>query len=607
MWWHIEETEEGVRQQTIRELLPKVTKLFRKHMRFLILGLVLLIPITAAQLAGPYILQLIIDKKIPEALASGDASGIVRISLIYIAIIGAAALVGYYQIITVFRLGVNVIADLKERMFSHILKLGLNFHNENPPGKLMSRVESDAETLKELFGDITVNVTRNILFFIGIFIMLLYYDFTIGIWVMLLVPFLFAAAFFYIIKMRKFWREWRAQWAIVIAYIAEYVQGIEVIQQFNYQKRAKERLHEVNMGKYKVEVPAMFIEYSFWGAFMFGEILAIIIVLIIGVPKVFNGTMTIGVMIAFFEYIRQMFWPIMQLSEQLNFIQKSLISVERVFGILETEPDIQDGPSPVDELKFEKEIRFEKVWFAYEKDNWILKNVSFSIPKNKKIALVGSSGGGKSTIINLLLRFYDPQKGRITVDGRDIRDFPIEAWRTLLGLVLQDIYLFPGSVLDNLRVFDQSIPLKRIQEVSVVTRADAIIKKLPNEYEGELAEKGANLSVGERQLISFARALAHDPPILVLDEATSSVDPHTERMVQEALDKLLAGRTAVIVAHRLSTIINSDRILVIHLGEVAESGNHTELINRNGIYAKLHKLQFQEVTAAPIRAKGVAS
>jgi ATP-binding cassette subfamily B multidrug efflux pump len=606
MWWHFDETDEDVRRQSVMELLPKVIKLFRPQMKLVLIGLVLLIPITAAMLAGPAALRHIININIPQAGETGDMSGIWRTALIYLSIIAAAALVGYLQAITLFRLGINIIAGLKSRMYKHVLNLGLDFHNENPPGKLLSRVESDTETIKHLFGDIAVNLTRTILFFLGILVMLLIFDYEMAFWIMLMVPFLFAAAVVYIVKMRRFWREWRVQWAIVISYVAEYVQGIEVIQQFNYQKRARERLQEVNLGKYKVEVPAMFIEYGFWGAFLFGEIIAIIIVLVLGVGKVFAGETDIGTLVAFFEYIRQMFWPIIQLSEQLNQIQRGLISIERVFGILETEPAIVDGPSPAGEMTFDHEIVFENVWFAYEGENWILKDVSFTIPKEDKIALVGSSGGGKSTIINLLLRFYDPQKGRITVDGRDIRDFPVVAWRNLIGLVLQDIYLFPGSVLDNLRVFDKAIPIDRVKAVSRIARADGIIEKLPGKYEGELAEKGANLSVGERQLISFARALAHDPQLLVLDEATSSVDPHTERLVQEALDRLLAGRTAVIVAHRLSTIVNSDRIMVIHGGEVVESGTHEELLDQKGIYAKLHRLQFQGFDVAP-EAKGVAS
>jgi len=601
MWWHLEETEEAVRRQSVWELTRKVIPLFRPHARYLFAAFGLLILITASQLAGPLVLQHIIDVNIPAS----DITGVFIAAAVYLGIAGGGAAVGYVQAITLFKLGINVVTDLKARLFRHVLRLGLDFHEKLPPGKLISRVESDTETLKELFGDVAVNLLRNLMLFLGIIIVLCIKNFAIAVYVLLLVPLLFAATFFFLTYMKKWWREWRAQWAIVTGYVTEYVQGVDIIQQFNYQNTARKRMHDVNVGKYRVEVPAMFFEYSFWGAFLFVEIIATIIVIIIGVRGVFAGTVTVGVLVLFIEYIRQMFRPIMQLSEQLNFIQRSLVSVERVFGILETKPSIKDGAAPPEELTFDREISFEHVWFAYDKEEWILRDVNFRIEKGKKLALVGLSGGGKSTMVNLLLRFYDPQKGRITVDGRDIRDFPVEAWRHLIGLVLQDVFLFPGSVADNLRVFDQSIPMERVREVSRVARADTIVEHLPGAYKGELSERGANLSVGERQLLSFARALAKDPPLLVLDEATSSVDPHTERLVQEALDRLLAGRTAVIVAHRLSTILNADRILLIHNGEVAESGKHQELLAADGLYAKLFRLQFADF--APASATGGAA
>lgn len=590
MWWHISESEEGVRRQSVKELFSKVLPLFRGYKRYLILGFILLLIITATQLAGPLVIKHIIDVNIKN----NDAQGILIAALIYVVIAAGGAGVGYLQAITLFTLGIRIITDLKARLFEKVLNLGLEFHADHPPGKLISRVESDTETLKELFGDVAVNLVRNLFFFVGILITLCIQNFAIAAWVILLVPFLFGATFVYVSKMRPLWREWRAQWAIVTGYVAEYVQGIDVIQQFNYQRRANERMKEVNLGKYKVEVPAMFIEYGFWGGFFFGEVIAIIIVLVVGVKGVFAGTVTVGMLVLFIEYIRQMFQPIIQLSEQINFIQRSLISVERVFGILETEITVTDGGAPAEELTFENEIAFENVWFAYEGENWILRDVSFKIKKGQKVALVGVSGGGKTTIVNLLLRFYDPQQGRITVDGRDIREFPVKAWRALQGLVLQDIFLFPGTVADNLRVFDRKIPMERVKAASEIARADRIIEKLPDAYEGVLSERGANLSVGERQLLSFARALVFDPPLLVLDEATSSVDPHTERLVQESLDRLLAGRTAVIVAHRLSTIINSDSIVLIQNGAIAETGTHRELIEQDGFYAKLVRLQFEE-------------
>lgn len=597
MWWHLEESQEGVRQQTLGELVPKVIPLFKPQKKYLFTAFGLLLLITASQLVGPLVLQRIIDVNVPKA----DIRGLLLSAGFYILVVSGGVGVGYVQAINLFRLGINIITDVKARLFEHVLHLGLDFHEQYSPGKLISRVENDTETLKELFSDVTVNLLRNLMTFIGILVVLCLKNLTIAAYILVLIPVLFGMTFVFIRFIRKYYRELRARWAILVGYVTEYVQGIDVIQQFNYQDTARRRMHEVNLGKYRVDVPTTYIENTFWGAFMYGEIVAIVIVLTMGVKGVFAGTVTVGILVMFIEYIRQLFFPIMQLSEQLNFIQRSLISVERVFGILETKPSVTDGPAKAEELSFEREIAFENVSFAYEEGNWILRDVSFKIKKGQKVALVGTSGGGKSTIVNLLLRFYDPQKGRITVDGRDIRDFPVKAWRSFIGLVLQDIFLFPGSVADNLRVFDSSIPNARVKEVSAIARADSIIEKLPGAYEGELAERGANLSVGERQLLSFARALAYDPPLLVLDEATSSVDPHTERLVQEALDRLLAGRTAVIVAHRLSTIVNADVILLIHDGAVAERGKHNEILALGGLYAKLFRLQFGDLAGVPVK------
>lgn len=619
MWWHLDETDSGVRQQSVRELLPKIIPLFSPHKRYLFIAFGLLVVITACFLAGPWLIQYIIDNFLNNESSTVAAlseqqriHGLLVAAGIYVVVAIVLSSVGYLQGITLFRLGIGIVTDLKSRLFSHVLSLGLDFHEDLSPGKLISRVESDTETLKELFSDVSVNLLRNLMFFVGILVMMLVKNFSIGVWIMLLVPVLFASAFWFINFMRKYWRELRVQWAVVTGYVTEYVQGIDVIQQFNYQQRARERMLKTSLGKYRVEVPASFLDYGFWGAFMLGEIIAMIIVLLVGIHGVIAGLVSIGTVVMFFLYIQQMFQPIMQLSEQLNFIQRSLICVERVFGILETEPSVKDGPAAPQQLSFGREITFENVWFAYQRQaaggelepehdghageeedwEWVLRDVSFTIPKGHNVALVGASGGGKSTVVNLLLRFYDPQRGRILVDGRDIRDFPLKAWRERIGLVLQDVFLFPGSVSDNLRVFNEGVARERIAQAAAVTRADQIIERLPDGYDGELAERGANLSVGERQLLSFARALTQNPPLLVLDEATSSVDPHTERLVQEALEKLLEGRTGVIVAHRLSTILNADRILLIHQGRVAESGTHAELLAQDGLYAKLFRLQF---------------
>lgn len=578
----------------MRELLPKVLPLFRPHRSYLIAGMLLLGLVTAAQLGGPLILQHIIDRELP----TGNTRGLLVAAALYVAVMAGGAYLGYLQSISLFNLGIRIVTGLKDRLFSHVLRLGLDFHEQHPPGKLISRVESDTETLKELFGEVAVNLLRNALLFFGILGVLLWKNAEITVWILALIPVVFAGTFWFMTFMRKYWRQARTWNAQVTGYVTEYVQGVEVIQQYNYEPRARERMHKVNLGKYRIDVKSMVLDYSFWSAFMYAETIAMLVVLGVAIGKVAAGAVTLGTLILFFEYIRRMFQPIQQLSEQLNFLQRGMISVERVFSILETEPAVKDGSAAATDLRFEREIAFENVWFAYEGENWILREVSFVLRKGEKTAVVGASGGGKSTTVNLLLRFYDPQRGRITVDGRDIRDFPVEAWRTLIGLVLQDIYLFPGTVADNLRVFDNNIPLEHVRQVAEVAHADRIIARLPGEYEGELSERGGNLSVGERQLISFARALAYDPPLLVLDEATSSVDPATERMVQDALDHLLAGRTSLIVAHRLSTILNADQILVFHEGSLVERGDHGSLLAHGGIYAKLFRLQFPETTRA---------
>jgi len=591
MWWN-EDTEDGVRRQSVKALLLKVLPLFLPHKPMMLLGFLLLIPVAASQLAPPIILKHIIDTVIP----SDDFNQLLIWGGVFLVVIGGGAALAYLQAITLFKLGIRIITDLKKRLFDHVLHLGLEFHEDHPPGKLISRCESDAETFRELFGDVAVNLIRNALVFIGILGYLFYENSTIAIWIVGLVPILFGGTFLFLTFMRRYYMAWRTRWAAVTTYVAEYIQGIDVIQQFNYQPDTRSRMNEISIAKYRVEAPMIFFEYGFWGIFFFAEIIAIAIIMKVGIQGFLAGTVTIGTLIVFIEFIRQMYFPMIQLSEQLNFVQRALVSVERVFGILETERSVVDGPLKPSELTFDKEIEFENVWFAYDEENWILRDVSFKVKKGETIALVGPSGGGKSTVVNLLLRFYDPQNGRILVDGQDIRHFPVDAWREYIGLVLQDIFLFPGSVSDNIRVFDEDIDPARAIEVSKIAHADKVIEKIPGKYDGELAERGANLSVGERQLLSFARALVKDPPLLVLDEATSSVDPHTERLVQEALDRLLTGRTAVIVAHRLSTILNADKILLITAGQVMESGHHDELLEQDGTYAKLFRLQFEEAS-----------
>ncbi|MHC4472843.1 MAG: ABC transporter ATP-binding protein, partial [Planctomycetota bacterium] len=331
----------------------------------------------------------------------------------------------------------------------------------------------------------------------------------------------------------------------------------------------------------------------YWGVFIYFEVLAAAAIIWLGSEALVRDEMSLGTLSAFLLYISVVFWPILMMGEQLSQVQRALAAADRVFDHLDIHPEVADRPGARDRVRLERKIRFEDVSFTYTGEKMVLEDVSFSIEKGEKVALVGPSGGGKTTLVSLLLRFVDPSRGRITVDGTDIRGFTLRSWRSRIGLVLQEIYLFPGTVLDNLRVLDESIPEASVMRAARTVKADGFISELPGGYGADLAERGANLSLGERQLLSFARALAFDPDILILDEATSSVDTETEARIQESLSLLLEGRTAVIVAHRLSTVRAVDRILVVKDGRIVEEGDHETLYRQDGLYRELYDLQME--------------
>ncbi len=391
----------------------------------------------------------------------------------------------------------------------------------------------------------------------------------------------------------------RKLYARISTFLAEYVQGIPVLQIFGYTEKAQMDLAKLNRDKYSKEIRVYFRQYAFWGAFASAEIAAVMVIIWIGARSVFGVAMTVGTLVLFIEYTRRLFFPLVMFSEQLNFLQRAFASADRVFGILDTASRTADRPDAVRDIPREWDsIAFENVTFEYDGGAKALDGVSFDVPRGQKVALVGLSGGGKTTITSLLLRFYEPTGGRITVDGHDIRRYQQKEWRRKIGLVLQDIHLFPGSLEDNLRVLRDDIPREAMDRALRVVQAEAMVQRLPDGYATELSEGGSNLSMGERQLLCFARAIVDDPDILILDEATSSVDPATERRLQDSLDHLLEGRTSLIVAHRLSTIKTVDRILVMHEGRLVEEGSHDELYAAGGVYRDLFDLQFAAQEAA---------
>ena len=588
--------EAGERRFNARQILSLLLPYFAKQGHVLSRGVGLLLIMTAADLAGPQILRRVVN----DAIAGRSEGHVLGLAAMFVGIVAVSLTMNWLITMLVTRAGLSVVTDLKQQLFRHVLSLNLGFFQTVSPGKLLARVESDTENLKQLFSQAAIRMTHSLLLFLGIFGVMLAEDWRITAVVFACMLFLGLLSAVFLGLVKNQWRESRRRFAEISAKVAEDLGAVEVIQHYSYQGVAQGQLSALGAKKLRADANANVLEHGFWGVFHAFETLTMASIVAVGSGRILSGTMDAGTLVMFLEYLRQAFLPILAFSEFFNFVQRSFISAERVFGILAIERD--DGRPPAaaaeDEgrtgvdIPFEDAIRFEGVTFEYEPGHPVLHDVSFEVRKGQTVAVVGPSGGGKSTLVNLLLRFYEPRSGRITVDGADLRGFARRDWRRKLGLVLQGVHLFPGSLRDNLSVFDPSRDVASVDRALETVQARPLVSRLSGGLDAELAERGANLSVGERQLVSFARALVHDPPILVLDEATSSVDPATERRIQQGLERMLAGRTALIIAHRLSTIVRADRILVVLDGAIVESGTHDELYRRGGHYRTLFDLQF---------------
>lgn len=637
-------TEEGnVRRLPWNEIAAALAARLRPHLRTLGWGTALLLLAVAAELGGPILLQRLIDRDIPAAVGSQAWGGILATAGIYLGLVALGSITTYAQVVLTARMGLEVVRGIKQDMFDHLLGLGADYFDHNPPGRLMARVESDAERLQVLFSEVTLSLLRTALLLVGTLAVMVSASPLVTLAVVgLVTPFLLAAIFF-MRYMRGVYGVNRKLYARVSTFVTEYVQAVPILQVFQRTAWALAKLDARGQKRYRAESRSEFLGYGFWSLFYSVEVLAVMLILWLGFGKKLGAGLTLGTIVLFIEYTRRLFFPIVMFTEQLQFIQKALASADRVFGILKTESRVRDrGASEARIPSDWRVLRFEDVSFVYEApddahpaDDWdpstlleeeptakrktpahskpgadevttvnaparthALRGVSFEIRRGQRVALVGPSGGGKSTITNLLLRFYEPTAGRITIDGVDLRDLPQKEWRERIGLVLQEIHLFPGSVADNLRVFRKEIPEERLRAALEALGGGESPLVLQHGLETKLAEGGRNLSMGERQLLSFARALVRDPDLLILDEATSSVDPVTERAIQESLDRLMSGRTSLVVAHRLSTVTSADQIVVLSQGRVVERGTHLELLRQRGVYQALFDLQFRagEVT-----------
>ena len=560
----------------------------KKDRGLLFFGLIAMLVTSALRLVDPLILALIVDKSIPNK----DMSEMMQYGIMFVAVVLISGLLSYLQIVLLSRLGIKVITKFKADVFRHLLKLPIPWFNKQPVGELIARVESDSERVKVLFSELSITIIGNILFFFGVFTVLFIRDWKTTVYVLPPIIVCIVAYSFIFKYISKFFRQIRERYAVITAKITDYVHGMQMIQALNQQKRIIDDMEDASITKRNLETRTSFIEYGTQSIFMFiFNVVFVIIILMLTAPKIIAGIISLGTLIVFIQYIYKMIWPLMHLSENVMQMQRSFVSLKRILELteLETEDETYSGNvMPV----FEHDIRFENVWFAYKDEEWVLRDVSFTIPKGHRVAMVGASGSGKTTCVSLICGFYHVQKGRILIDGVSIDELDFRAWRRKVGLILQDVILFPGPILENIRVYNDSISESQVREAVSIVQLDDFIRELPDGLDSELAERGQNVSQGEKQLISFARALAFEADVIIMDEATASIDPQTEAKIQRTMNRILSGKTAVIVAHRLTSVLDADEILYFSAGQITARGNHNTLLQISPEYRKLVELQL---------------
>ncbi|MCA1949145.1 MAG: ABC transporter ATP-binding protein/permease [Treponema sp.] len=554
------------------------------------IGLVSILVVTIGQLSGPLILRSIIDDSIPR----GDLPGLMIRAGAYLAILLVMGLLSFMGIITISRLGLEVVTRIKYDVFSHLLTLPVSYFDAHPVGELISRTESDSERVREFFSQIAVTIIVNTLFFLGMLGVCFHLEPRITLYLALATPAVLILVIFVFDKLRHLYDLHRQYYAQILARITEFIQGWDVLRVFNREAWTIAQVDESSRKRRDVDVKSSMLQYGVMGAlnFSLGPLFMVLIILFF-VPQVVQEALTVGTLLVFFEYSRRIFEPLMAIAENIRGIQQARVSLDRIFTILDLEPETasrleeQDGA-----IHFEHEIEFRHVWFAYKGEDWVLKDVSFTIRRGETIAVVGASGSGKSTTIGLLCGFYRPQRGEILIEGQNLAAIDLSRWRRSIGLVLQDVYLFPGSILENIRLYDDSVGEEHIWQALEAVHGADFVRDLPMGLASELRERGGNISAGEKQLLSFARALAFNPQLIILDEATASVDVRTERKIHESMQALFSGRTALVVAHRLSSIQSADCILFFKDGQIVQRGRHEELLASFPPYAELVRLQF---------------
>lgn len=560
----------------------------KPYAHWVIFALLLVLGLTAFDLYRP----MLVGDAIDTFGANGDYDVIIATAIKYAVVLALSFAFNIAQTWILQKTGQNIILQMRKDLYRHIQSLGSRYFDITPVGKLVTRVTNDVEALNEMYSGILVQLFRNIVKIVGLAGVMLVLDVRLAAISFVLMPLVIGLTVLCQKIARNIYRLYRTRLTDINTFLSEHLSGMKIIQIFGRQERKFEKFHDKNTKLYKAFYREMLMYAVFRPLIYILSILSLMIVLWFGSRNVFDEIISVGTLYIFSNYIRSFFDPIQELAEQFSTLQSSIASAEKIFTVMDEDEFIPEVENPKQPDKITGKIEFDHVWFAYDGENYVLKDVSFVINPGEKVAFVGATGAGKSSILNLIGRYYDIQKGHIYIDGIDIRQLSKKKLRSAIGQMQQDVFIFEGDVAYNIRLNDDDITDAQVKAAAEYVNASHFIEKLPQGYHEPVTERGATFSAGERQLLSFARTLAHNPSILVMDEATANIDTETEILIQEALEKLMDGRTTIMVAHRLSTIQHADCIMVMHKGRICERGTHRELLEQDGIYRKLYELQI---------------
>ncbi len=571
-----------------KNAMLRLVDYMKPYAHWVIFALLLVLFLTGFDLYRP----MLVGDAIDTFGENGDYDVIVNTAIKYAIVLAFSFAFNIAQTWILQKAGQNIILQIRKDLYRHIQALGSRYFDITPVGKLVTRVTNDVEALNEMYSGILVQLFRNIVKIVGLAGVMLVLDVKLAAISFVLMPLVIGLTALCQKIARNIYRLYRTRLTDLNTFLSEHLSGMKIIQIFGRQERKFEEFHDKNTKLYRAFYREMLMYAIFRPLIYILSIFSLMIVLWFGSKNVFNATISVGTLYIFSNYIRSFFDPIQELAEQFSTLQSSIASAEKIFTVMDEQEFIPEIEEPERPDKIIGKIEFDHVWFAYDGENYVLKDVSFVINPGEKVAFVGATGAGKSSILNLIGRYYDIQKGHIYIDGIDIRNLSKKQLRSAIGQMQQDVFIFEGDVAYNIRLNDSKITDEQVKEAAEYVNASHFIEKLPNGYHEPVTERGATFSAGERQLLSFARTLAHDPSILVMDEATANIDTETEILIQEALEKLMDGRTTIMVAHRLSTIQHADCIMVMHKGRICERGTHQQLLEQDGIYRKLYELQI---------------